>query len=189
MSIDFLILKRMFFFSHMFLSCSLCPTETVISLDAVLRESLEQQFHQLSQQIEWTNLAVKYQTHIDRITFTLKEQLRVAEQPDEQKYLWAMQAMMPSDSTGLYYWLEQYNEMMTGEDHLRPEKPLLQLYMETRWQGSCDDSYIQDVEALWALTQTTQVRAHLAILNAEEILGPDVALPDINVRELMEKIS
>ena len=95
--------------------------------------------------------------------------------------------MKPGESFGLPYWLEQYHEMMTGRGHLRPEKPLLQLYMETRWRGACDDSYLEDVEALWKLTQTTQIRGHLAILNAEQILGADVPVANIDARALMEK--
>ena len=95
--------------------------------------------------------------------------------------------MKPGESFGLPYWLEQYHEMMTGRGHLRPEKPLLQLYMETRWRGACDDSYLEDVESLWKLTQTTQIRGHLAILNAEQILGADVPVANIDARALMEK--
>ena len=96
---------------------------------------------------------------------------------------------MPGNFYGLPFWLEQYDMMMRGEGHLRPEKPLLQLYMETRWQSAltCDDSYVQDVEALWLLTQVTQIRGHLAILNAEQILGDDTPIPNINARALMEE--
>ena len=161
--------------------------DTIVSLDELLNQSLERNFHEPSQQIEWTSLAVKFQTYIDLLTFSLMEQQRVEQDTQGQKVIWALQAMKPGNFYGLPFWLEQYNEMMTGQGHLRPDKPLLQLYMETRWRGTCDESYVQDVKALWTLTQTTQIRGHLAILNAEQILKSQTEVPNINARALMEE--
>ena len=62
---------------------------------------MEEHSHKLSQQIEWTNLAVKFQTHIDKLTYILEEQNRVANETHEQKLLWAMQAMSRSRITAL----------------------------------------------------------------------------------------
>ena len=161
--------------------------DAIVSLDHFMRDNLNRVYTQLSQQIEWTSLAVKYQSYIDLLTYTLDEQSRVANQTLEEQEVWALQVMKPGCSFGLPFWLEQYDMMMTGEGHLRSEKPLLQLYMETIWQGSCDDTYVENVEALWVLSQTTQVRGHLAILNAEQILGSSKGIPNINAKLLMEK--
>ena len=160
-----------------------------MTLDLRLRKTLSQHFLQLSRQIEWTSLAVKYQTYIDLLIFTLDEQASISGKSLEQKKLWAVQALMPEDFSGLSFWLQQYDFMMRGEGHLRPEKPLMQLYMETRWNNdeSCSEEYIKDVESLWLLTQITQIRGHLAILNAEQILGDDMIIPDIDAKALMEK--
>ena len=160
-----------------------------MSLDHRLKQSLDQHFKELSRQIEWTNLAVKFQTYIDLLTFTLEEQTRVANSTYEQKKLWAVQALIPGNFYGLPFWLEQYDKMMQGEGHLKQEKPLMQLYMETRWKDeeACNDGYWNDIEVLWLLTQVTQIRGHLAILNAEHIVGDDMTIPDINARALMEE--
>ena len=48
---------------------------------------MEQHSHKLLLQIEWTNLAVKFQTHIDKLTYILKEQNRVANETQEEKLL------------------------------------------------------------------------------------------------------
>ena len=80
--------------------------------------------------------------------------------------------------------------MMTGEGHLRPEKPLLQLYMESRWKHgvACDDSYVQDVEGLWLLTQVTQIRGHLAIIFAQQILGATgKSIPLLDAKTLLKE--
>ena len=161
-------------------------TEIVLNIDDLLRVSLDARFDRLSQQLEWTELAVKYQSYIDLLAFTLEEQVRVANGTQEEKEAWAREVLTPGNLNGLDFWLDQYDMMMKGEGHLRPEKPLLQLYMETRWQGACDESYVEDVEALWVLTQVTQVRGHLAMLNAQDILAEDVSVVKQDAKKLMQ---
>ena len=105
--------------------------DAVLLLDNRLTDSLDQHFSQLSHQIEWTHLAVRFQTYIDLLTFTLEEQTRTSNMTDKDSRLWALQAMRPGHSYGLSFWLDQYDMMMTGEGHLRAEKPLLRLFMES----------------------------------------------------------
>ena len=50
----------------------------MVDLDTLLRSSLDKHFKQLSQELEWTQLAVKYQSYIDLLMYTLDAQARVA---------------------------------------------------------------------------------------------------------------
>ena len=146
---------------------------------------MARRFQELSNKIEWTQLSVKYQSYIDLLTFTLEEQKRVAAGSDTEKTNWALKAMTPNSFNGLDFWLTKYDTMMQGDAHLRQDKPLLQLYKETRWEGKCDKGYTDDVEALWVETQVTQIRGHLAMMNAQDLLADNPAIVQIDAKRLM----
>ena len=143
----------------------------IASLDDILLSSMESHYQKLSQQLEWTDLAVKYKSYIDLLVFSLEEQTRISRGTYEEKVSWAVKTLDPETFHGIDLWLEQYHMMMVGDGHLRPEKPLLQLYMETVWPGRCSQDYVDAVEALWMETQTTQVRGHLALMHAMQALA------------------
>ena len=125
-------------------------SETVKNLDIVLKVFLRKEFYGLQTELQWTNLAVSYHSAIEHVLFALEEQEKVLKQSKEKLRAWAKKVLTPDSFDGLDFWLLQYHKMMTGEDHLRPGKPMLALYMETRFEAKCDDDYIQGIENLWS---------------------------------------
>ena len=66
-------------------------------------------------------------------------------------------------------------------------QPLIQVHMKLRWDGECNKNYVDEIGAIWSLTQATQVRGHLALLNAQEWLAGDRDIVQDDVNSLMEE--
>ena len=159
---------------------------TIRNLDIVLKKFLRKEFSGMKTELQWTNLAVQYHHAIEKVLFALEEHELVMNMGIKAQRAWARRAMMPASLQGLDFWLDQYHKMMTGEDHLRPAKPLLAIYMETRFVDKCDDNYISDIENLWKLTQTTQVRGHLALLDAQVLMAENANIIPVNVSQVFD---
>ena len=77
--------------------------------------------------------------------------------------------------------------MMAADGHAKDHKALLILYMESRWDGVCDEDYVNDVASVWQIIQAVQVRGYLALMNAHEILSDEVDVVRNDIAALMEK--
>ena len=152
-----------------------------------MRESVDKKFKALSKELEWTKLAVKYQSYIDLLIYTLEEEERLANATDLEKRNWALEALRPGAAQGLAFWLKQFHMMMVGDGHLRQEKPLIQMFMEDEWEGRCSATYAEDVKALWPMTQATQIRGHLAPIHAQQILVDHPLVNHVDALQLMKE--
>ena len=152
-----------------------------------MRESVDKKFKALSKELEWTKLAVKYQSYIDLLIYTLEEEERLANATDLEKRNWALEALRPGAAQGLAFWLNQFHMMMVGDGHLRQEKPLIQMFMEDEWEGRCSATYAEDVKALWLMTQATQIRGHLALIHAQQILVDHPLVNHVDALQLMKE--
>ena len=81
-------------------------SDLVHKSDMALRDFLRINFESLSSQIEWTNLAVKYQPFINHLLFHLDGREKVKKGTVQAKRDWAMKTLKPGNMDGLTYHLD-----------------------------------------------------------------------------------
>ena len=122
-----------------------------------------------------------------KLLYAIDHHTRVIEGTYREKKVWASRVLSISNNGGLEFLLHQFHLIVIGDRRFKGEIPLFQAFMESEWEGECNDGYVKKANVLWTAALRIQVRGHLALRHAQLLQDDNPEIVQQDVKALMEK--